>query len=64
MAAASRDAVDTWLADPRSTPHGGESLLDFITRVGGWLDTRPVEDAGGWSRSPSPVSSAPPWSMR
>ncbi|KAB1150652.1 histidine phosphatase family protein [Streptomyces luteolifulvus] len=37
-------AVDAWLADPRSTPHGGESLLAFISRVGGWLDTRPVED--------------------
>ncbi|CCK31376.1 alpha-ribazole phosphatase [Streptomyces davaonensis JCM 4913] len=37
-------AVDAWLADPRATPHGGESLLTFITRVGGWLDTRPVED--------------------
>ncbi|MEU9733330.1 histidine phosphatase family protein [Streptomyces sp. NPDC048002] len=40
------DAVDAWLADPRSTPHGGESLLGFIGRVGGWLDTRPVEDGG------------------
>jgi broad specificity phosphatase PhoE len=39
-------AVDAWLADPRATPHGGESLLAFITRVGGWLDTRPVEDGG------------------
>ncbi|MET7680806.1 histidine phosphatase family protein [Streptomyces sp. NPDC005423] len=39
-------AVDAWLADPRSTPHGGESLLAFISRVGGWLDTRPVEDGG------------------
>ncbi|MFJ3671805.1 histidine phosphatase family protein [Streptomyces sp. NPDC090106] len=39
-------AVDAWLADPRSTPHGGESLLDFVSRVGGWLDTRPVEDGG------------------
>ncbi|MFJ6087513.1 histidine phosphatase family protein [Streptomyces sp. NPDC092369] len=38
--------VDAWLADPRSTPHGGESLLDFISRVGNWLDTRPVEDRG------------------
>ncbi|EFL21989.1 phosphoglycerate mutase [Streptomyces himastatinicus ATCC 53653] len=37
-------AVDVWLADPRSAPHGGESLLAFITRVGGWLDTRPVEE--------------------
>lgn len=40
------DAVDAWLADPRSTPHGGESLLAFISRVGGWLDTRPAEDGG------------------
>ncbi|MFE7855596.1 histidine phosphatase family protein [Streptomyces sp. NPDC101209] len=39
-------AVDAWLADPRSAPHGGESLLTFIGRVGGWLDTRPVEDGG------------------
>ncbi|MHB9862965.1 histidine phosphatase family protein [Streptomyces sp. YIM S03343] len=38
--------VDAWLADPRSTPHGGESLLTFISRVGGWLDTRPIEDGG------------------
>ncbi|MEU9659580.1 histidine phosphatase family protein [Streptomyces chartreusis] len=38
------DAVDAWLADPRATPHGGESLLGFIGRVGSWLDTRPVDD--------------------
>lgn len=38
------DAVDAWLTDPRATPHGGESLLGFIGRVGGWLDTRPVDD--------------------
>ncbi|MER6460101.1 histidine phosphatase family protein [Streptomyces sp. NPDC001228] len=40
------DQVDAWLADPRATPHGGESLLSFISRVGGWLDTRPVDDGG------------------
>lgn len=39
-------AVDTWLGDPRATPHGGESLLAFVSRVGGWLDTRPAEDGG------------------
>jgi broad specificity phosphatase PhoE len=38
------EAVDAWLADPSSTPHGGESLLSFIGRVGAWLDTRPVAD--------------------
>ncbi|MEW1689476.1 histidine phosphatase family protein [Streptomyces sp. NPDC091265] len=37
-------AVDAWLADPRSAPHGGESLLEFISRIGGWLDTRPACD--------------------
>lgn len=37
-------AVDHWLADPRSAPHGGESMLGFIGRVGGWLDTRPADD--------------------
>ncbi|WP_069772843.1 histidine phosphatase family protein [Streptomyces sp. LUP30] len=37
-------AVDAWLADPLAIPHGGESLLDFITRVGDWLDTRPIGD--------------------
>ncbi|MFE0513901.1 histidine phosphatase family protein [Streptomyces sp. NPDC058964] len=40
------EAVDAWLADSRSAPHGGESLLAFITRVGGWLDTRPADDGG------------------
>ena len=40
-------AVDLWLRDPRAAPHGGESLLAFIQRVGGWIDTRPVPD-GGW----------------
>ncbi|MFD8547906.1 histidine phosphatase family protein [Streptomyces sp. NPDC059649] len=47
VTAAEPAAVETWLADPRSAPHGGESLLAFITRVGRWLDTRPVEDAAG-----------------
>lgn len=40
------EAVDAWLADPRATPHGGESLVDFVSRVGGWLDTRPLDDGG------------------
>ncbi|WP_329114602.1 histidine phosphatase family protein [Streptomyces sp. NBC_01465] len=39
-------AVDAWLADPRSAPHGGESLLAFISRIGRWLDTRPADAAG------------------
>ncbi|BAC74465.1 MULTISPECIES: histidine phosphatase family protein [Streptomyces] len=37
-------AVDAWLADPRSAPHGGEPLMSFVSRVGQWLDTRPADD--------------------
>ncbi|UUN25881.1 histidine phosphatase family protein [Streptomyces sp. FIT100] len=44
VAAREPDAVDAWLADPRSAPHGGEPLLGFISRIGGWLDTRPAGD--------------------
>ncbi|NLU66268.1 histidine phosphatase family protein [Streptomyces sp. HNM0574] len=40
-------AVDAWLTEPRAAPHGGESLLAFIRRVGAWLDTRPPD--GGWA---------------
>lgn len=47
VAAREPRAVNAWLADPRLAPHGGESLVTFIQRVGGWLDTRPVHD-GGW----------------
>ncbi|MEU9235441.1 histidine phosphatase family protein [Streptomyces subrutilus] len=39
-------AVELWLTDPRAAPHGGESLHAFIARIGGWLDTRPVDDGG------------------
>ncbi|MCX4524922.1 MULTISPECIES: histidine phosphatase family protein [unclassified Streptomyces] len=39
-------AVDVWLSDPLAAPHGGESLLAFISRIGGWLDTRPADDGG------------------
>ncbi|MGK5531941.1 histidine phosphatase family protein [Streptomyces sp. URMC 129] len=39
-------AVDAWFADPRSAPHGGEPLLAFVSRIGAWLDTRPLEGDG------------------
>lgn len=32
-------AVTRWLTDPTSTPHGGESTVDLLVRVGAWLDT-------------------------
>ncbi|WKD35539.1 histidine phosphatase family protein [Streptomyces xanthophaeus] len=46
VAAHEPGAVELWLSDPRSAPHGGESLLAFISRIGGWLDTRPADDGG------------------
>lgn len=54
-------AVDVWLSDPRSAPHGGESLMGFISRIGNWLETRPRATAPS-SRSPNRPSSGPPWS--
>ena len=36
-------AVEEWLSDPRSSPHGGESVEQLVGRVGGWLRTQ----AGG-----------------
>ncbi|MFI8007244.1 histidine phosphatase family protein [Streptomyces sp. NPDC086010] len=44
VAAGEPAGVHTWLTDPRSAPHGGESLLAFISRIGGWLDTRPLRE--------------------
>jgi broad specificity phosphatase PhoE len=29
--------LETWLTDPARAPHGGESIVDLIERVGGWL---------------------------
>lgn len=28
-----------WLTDPTQAPHGGESVVDVINRVAGWLDS-------------------------
>ena len=39
-----RDASIEDVGPPDATPHGGESLLSFISRVGNWLETRPLED--------------------
>lgn len=35
--------VRAWLTDPAAAPHGGESLLALVARVGAWLDTLPAE---------------------
>jgi broad specificity phosphatase PhoE len=31
--------LETWLTDPGCAPHGGESIVDLIERVGGWLES-------------------------
>ena len=41
------DAVAAWIADPAVAPHGGESILDVLRRVGGWLDARREERGRG-----------------
>ena len=28
-----------WLTDPAQAPHGGESIVDLVVRVGVWLDS-------------------------
>jgi broad specificity phosphatase PhoE len=40
-------AVAAWMEDPAAAPHGGESLLALLERVGGWLEAR----AGDGSRT-------------
>ncbi|RON09055.1 phosphoglycerate mutase [Pseudomonas brassicacearum] len=32
------EALHTWLGDPASAPHGGESVTQLCLRVGDWLD--------------------------
>ena len=31
--------LETWLTDPARAPHGGESIVDLIQRVAGWLES-------------------------
>ena len=35
----------SWMTDPAAAPHGGESVVDVVTRVRGWLGS--VADIGG-----------------
>jgi broad specificity phosphatase PhoE len=36
------DDLTVWLTDPTRAPHGGESIVDVIARVRGWLDSLPA----------------------
>ncbi|MEU9132912.1 histidine phosphatase family protein [Kitasatospora sp. NPDC048540] len=40
LAAADPAALAGWLADPAAAPHGGESVLGLVARVGAWLEAR------------------------
>jgi broad specificity phosphatase PhoE len=33
--------LESWLTDPARAPHGGESIVDLIERVGVWLESLP-----------------------
>ena len=38
LEAAEPEAVALWLSDPAAAPHGGESIVDLLARIGPWLD--------------------------
>jgi broad specificity phosphatase PhoE len=38
------EEVFAWLTDPGSSPHGGESILQLITRTSGWLEQQQAGD--------------------
>jgi broad specificity phosphatase PhoE len=38
VAAQSPADVQTWITEPDVAPHGGETLIDLLRRVGAWLD--------------------------
>jgi broad specificity phosphatase PhoE len=38
------DGVRSWMLDPGSAPHGGESLAVFSTRIARWLDAQAEQD--------------------
>jgi broad specificity phosphatase PhoE len=43
VAAAEPEAIATWLADPAAAPHGGESIVALVRRVGAWLDSEGLD---------------------
>jgi broad specificity phosphatase PhoE len=38
------EEVFAWLTDPGAAPHGGESILHLLTRIGGWLEEQRAPD--------------------
>ncbi|MBD3002874.1 histidine phosphatase family protein [Streptomyces sp. 5-10] len=60
------EEVAAWLSDPAAAPHGGETLLELVERIGAWLETRredPAQPAPARAtRRESPAPAAPPTS--
>jgi broad specificity phosphatase PhoE len=40
------EGLMAWLSDPDATPHGGESLAQFVRRVAAWMET--AATGTGW----------------
>ncbi|MGI8845139.1 MAG: histidine phosphatase family protein [Thermoleophilaceae bacterium] len=36
--------AEAWMTDPGAAPHGGESLLALLERIGRWLDSQAARD--------------------
>ncbi|UVS99405.1 histidine phosphatase family protein [Burkholderia glumae] len=39
------EQLEAWIDDPAAAPHGGESFVDVLRRVGAWLDALPPQAA-------------------
>jgi broad specificity phosphatase PhoE len=44
LSAADPEGLTAWLSDPSAAPHGGESIVELISRVGSWFHLQ--KDAG------------------
>ncbi|WP_445519002.1 histidine phosphatase family protein [Streptomyces sp. NEAU-174] len=47
------EEVAAWLSDPAAAPHGGETLLELVERIGAWLDARREEPAPATPTAPA-----------
>jgi broad specificity phosphatase PhoE len=44
IAAAEPEAVRAWTSEPDAAPHGGESVMDLLSRIQPWLDATAGDD--------------------
>jgi broad specificity phosphatase PhoE len=44
LASLGEDELALWMTDPGAAPHGGESLVALLERVGGWMDAQATLD--------------------